>query len=322
MRRMSLVLIALGAFLIVLGPMIRWYAYPRLAVAPANQRSITTLVGEDATIFDIATLKEITTDLTTVVNTTGDASTPGKKPGAVTYVNSTSTTSSDGVMRSREVERMTFDARTGEAIGDCCGDFVSATTGEETPVTHAGLVAKFPFQTKQKTYDFWDGELGKKIPIEYLSSTQVEGVDVYKFSQTIPVTKVGTLEVPLSVLGLKGSETVTADKMYSNVRTLWVEPETGVVIKRTEAQNNTLDYEGQSRVTLTEVTTGFDDATVKANAEEYGGQADTLHLVRAVVPQVGFVLGLVMLVGGIVLGRRRDTTGAGTRVREMAGTTA
>lgn len=317
MRRMSLVLIALGAFLIVLGPMIRWYAYPRLAVAPANQRSITTLVGENATIFDIATLKEITTDLTTVVNTTGDASTPDKRAGAVTYVNSTSTTSADGVMRSRDVERMTFDARTGMAIKDCCGDFISTTTGEETPVVHEGLPAKFPFQTEKKSYPFWDAELGKAVEIQYLETGQVEGVDVYKFAQSIPATKVGTMEVPLSVLGLEGDETVTADKMYSNVRTLWVEPETGVVLKRTEAVNQTLDYQGQSRVTLTEVVTAFDDATVKANADEYGGQATLLHLVRAVVPQVSFVLGLVMLVSGLVLGRRKGSV-SGTRAREMA----
>lgn len=317
MRRMSLVLIALGAFLIVLGPMIRWYAYPRLAVAPANQRSITTLVGENATIFDIATLKEITTDLTTVVNTTGDASTPDKHPGAVTYVNSTSTTSSDGVMRSRDVERMTFDARTGMAIKDCCGDFISTTTGEETPVVHEGLPAKFPFQTEKKSYPFWDAELRKAVPIQYLETTQVEGVEVYKFAHSIPPTKVGTLDVPLSVLGLEGDQTVTADTMYSNVRTLWTEPETGVVLKRTEAVRQTLDYQGQSRVTLTEVVTGFDDATVKANVDEYGGQATLLHLVRAVVPQVSFVLGLMMLIGGILVSRRTNSV-SGTRVREMA----
>jgi len=256
-----------------------------------------------------------------VVNTTGDAGTPAKCPGAVTYVNSTSTTSSDGVMRSRDIERMTFNARTGMSVGNCGGDFISTTTGEETPVVHEGLPAKFPFQTEKKAYPFWDAELGKATPIDYLETGTVEGVEVYKFAQSIPATKVGTMDVPLSVLGLEGDETVTADKMYSNVRTLWVEPETGVVLKRTEAVDQTLDYEGQSRVTLTEVTTGFDDATVKANAEEYGGQANMLHLVRAVVPQVGFVLGLVMLVGGVLLGRRRQPAG-GTRVREMADTSA
>ena len=45
--------------------MLKVYAYPQLAVAPTDQNSVTVLVGPDATIFDTATLTEITTDLTT-----------------------------------------------------------------------------------------------------------------------------------------------------------------------------------------------------------------------------------------------------------------
>lgn len=317
MRRMSLVLIALGAFLIVLAPMIRFYAYPRLAVAPANQRSVTTLVGTNATLFDIATLSEITTDLTTRVNTVGDSTTPDKCSGAVTYVNSTSTTSSDGVMRSRDVERMTFDARSGAGVPGCGGDYISSEEGVNTPVEHTGLVAKFPFQTERKTYDFWDNTLTKTFPIQFLGNAKVEGVDVYKFGQTIEPTAYTTMEVPLSLLGLEGEGNVEADRVYSNNRTLWVEPETGVILKRSEGVQETLDYDGQSRITLTEVTTGYDDATVKKNADEYGSQASMLRTVRATVPQVSFVLGLVSLIAGIVLSRRKQNTG-GARVRELA----
>lgn len=319
MRRMSLVLIAVGAFLIVLAPMIRFYAYPRLAVAPANQRSVTTLVGPNATVFDIATLKEITTDLTTKVNTAGDASTPERSEGDVTYVNSTSTTSSDGVMRSRDVERMTFDARTGEANPKCCDDFISDTEGVETKVEHRGLVAKFPFQTEKKSYDFWDATLRNTAPIEYQGTGKVEGVDVYEFSQTIEPTQYTEMEVPLSLLGLEGDQTVSAARMYSNTRTLWVEPETGVILKRSEAVKETLDYDGESRVTLTEVTTGYDDATVKKNADEYGSQASMLSMVRSTVPQVSFVVGLISLVGGVLLSRRRQSVdGPSVRKREHA----
>ncbi|MGO4256218.1 DUF3068 domain-containing protein [Marmoricola sp. RAF53] len=313
---MSLVLIAVGVFLIVLAPMVRFYAYPKLAVAPPNQRSVTTLVGPNATIFDIATLKEIQTDLTTVVNTTGDESTPDKAPGNVTYVNSTSTNSADGVMRSRDVERMTFDAHTGVANPKCCGDFVSTTEGVETPVTHTGLPAKFPFQTEKKTYDFWDSTLLKSAPIKYQGTATVEGVDVYKFGQTLAPTAYETMDVPLSVLGLPGDETVTADRVYGVTRTLWVEPETGVILKRSEAVTETLNYQGEPRVTLTKVTTGYDDKTVKKNADEYGSQANLLHLVRVTGPQIAFVLGLAMVIAGIVLGRRKSSSG-GTRVREL-----
>jgi len=321
MRRVSLFLIAVGAFLIVMGPMVRWYAYPRLAVAPANQRSVTTLVGENATVFDISTLKEITTNLTTRVNTAGDASTPSKCPGAVTYVNSTSTVSSDGVMRSRDVERMTFNARTGMGLPNCGKDFISDTEGVQTPVKHTGLPAKFPFQTQKKAYPFWDATLRTSAPVNYLGTTTVNGLKVYKFGQTIPATTYTTMDVPLSVLGLAGSDTVTADRVYSVDRTLWVEPETGVVIKRAESVDETLNYQDEPRVTLTKVTTGYDAATVKANADKYGSEATTLHLVRAVVPQVGFVLGLLMLILGIVLGRRPQPV-AGQRVRELENASA
>lgn len=326
MRKLSLVLIALGAFLIVLAPMVRFYAYPRLAVAPPNQRSVTTLVGPNATIFDIGTLKEITTDLTTVVNTTGDESTPAKAPGYVTYVNSTSTTSpnpdgGDPIMRSRDVERMTFDARTGEANQHCCGDFVSTTEGVETPVTHVGLPAKFPFQTQKKSYEFWDSTLLKAQPINYLGTGTVDGVDVYKFGQTLAPKAYDSMDVPLSVLGLPGDKTVTADRVYGVNRTLWVEPETGVILKRAEAVNETLNYDGQPRVTLTNVTTGYDDKTVKKNADQYGSQANLLYLTRVTGPLIALVLGLIMLITGIVLGRRRETSG-GSRVRELADTNA
>ncbi len=322
MRKLSLVLIALGAFLIVLAPMVRFYAYPRLAVAPPNQRSVSTLVGPNATIFDIGSLKEITTDLTTTVTTTGDSSTPDKAPGNVTYVNTTSTTSPDAPeidgasYWSRDVERMTFDATSGEANPSCCGDFVSDTAGVETPVSHHGIVAKFPFQTEKKTYQFWDSTLLKAQPIKYEGTATVDGVDVYKFGQTLPPTAYESMDVPLSILGLPGDETVAADRVYSVDRTLWVEPETGVVLKRSEAVKETLNYQDEPRVTLTEVTTGYDAKTVKHNADEYGSQATLLHLTRVTGPIIAFVLGLGLVIGGIVIGRRKTSTG-GTRVREL-----
>jgi hypothetical protein len=316
-RKLSVVLVALGAFLIVLAPMVRWYAYPRVAVAPAAQKSVTTLVGPDATIFDISTFKEITTDLTTVVNTIGDTKAADKCPGAVVYVNSTSTTSSDGVMRSRDVERMTFDEHTSQAVPRCGGDFISETEGVETPVRHEGLVAKFPFRTEKKTYDFWDGSLKEALPIKYEGTGTIEGVDVYKFEHSVEPTKIGVQEIPLNLLGLEGTENVTADSMYSVTRTLWVEPQTGVILKRSEQVLNTLDYDGLPRLTLTDVDTQYDDKTVKANADKYGAQGLMLGLVRTTVPLASVLIGLFLLFLGMTLGRRRANADGG-QSREFA----
>ncbi len=304
MRKWSVALLAVGAFLIVLAPMARFYAYPRLAVAPTAQDSVTTLVGPDATIFDIGALQEITTDLTTAVRTVGDVKAAEKQgDNTVVWVSTSSTRSADGVMRSRDVERVAFDATTAKAV-NCCGEFISDEEGVETPVKHEGLLVKFPFETEKKTYDFWDGSLRRAVPIEYEATTTVGGLKVYRFAQTIEPTQVGEQDLPLSLLGLPGDETVTAQSMYSNVRTLWVEPHTGVIIKRTEEQNNTFDYEGQPRITTTKVTTGYDDKTVQANIDEYGSLATQLNLLRVTVPIIALILGVLMLIGGLVLARR------------------
>lgn len=305
MRKLSLALIAIGAFLIVMGPMVRYYAYPRLAVAPANQVSDTGLEAENATIFDIGSLSEITTDLTISVRTIGDASTPDKYPGSVTYVNSTSTVSADGVMRSRDVERMTFDETSGEATKGVDDDFISAEEGVDTPVTHTGLLAKFPFNTQKKTYDFWDSTMRDSNPIKYTGTTKIEGMTVYEFQQTIAPTQVGEMEVPISLLGLPGEENVTGQEMYSVDRALWVEPETGVIIKREEAQLSTLDYDGEPRLTLSDATVGYDAKTIRTNIDEYGSQGTLLHLTRVTGPLLALIVGFGSLIMGIAVSRRR-----------------
>ncbi len=51
-RLLGPILIGLGMFLVAAAALIRFYAYPTLAVAPIDQNSVTLLSAEDATIFD------------------------------------------------------------------------------------------------------------------------------------------------------------------------------------------------------------------------------------------------------------------------------
>ena len=332
MRRFSLALVVIGAFLVVMGPMVKWYAYPRIAVAPANQISTTHLEAKGATVLDPGTLKEITTDLAITVRTVGDANAPKKHPGSVAYVNTTLTEDAAGTMTARdpetgevakrgEVERMTFDAHSGEATPGVTDDFISDAKGVETKVVHKGLVAKFPFNTEKKTYDFWDATLPAAKPIQYDGTTSIEGMKVYRFHQVLAPTRTGSMEVPLSVLGLEGDDVVDADQMYSVDRTLLVEPETGVIIQRTEKVLNTLDYQGEPRVTLTKADVQYASDTVRKNIDDYGSQATMLKLVRATGPQVALVVGLIALVGGVLLSRRKAHA-PGSRVRELQDTHA
>ena len=53
MRRiLGPLLFGLGVFLLVGGLLLRFYAYPRVAVAPIDQNSVTKLEATGATLFD------------------------------------------------------------------------------------------------------------------------------------------------------------------------------------------------------------------------------------------------------------------------------
>jgi hypothetical protein len=242
----------------------------------------------------------------------------------VTYVNTTVTKDAAGSMtaidentgqvtKRGEVERMTFDARTGEATPGVKDDFISDTLGVQSTVTHQGLVAKFPFDTKKKSYDWWDATLRSAAPVQYRGTTKFQGLTVYEFHQEIQPVSTGSMEVPLSLLGLEGDEVVKADQMYSVDRTLLVEPQTGVVIQRTEKVLNTLDYQGEPRMTLTDANVQYSPDTVRKNVDEYGSQGSMLKMVSTTGPQLAFVLGLIALVSGVVIGRRRTRIGGGNR---------
>ena len=304
MRRIiGLVLVGLGAFVLVAAPMLRFYAYPNLAVAPIDQDSVSTLIGQDATVFDVSSLEEITTDLTTTAQTVGDIEASEEAGDDVrVWVNTSSTKDSDGIVRSRSVDRVAFDATTGEAL-NCCGEFYETVENEPEQIEHKGLVFKFPFDTQKKTYDFWDSSLRQTVPIEYTGVSEVEGVTVYVFNQAIEPTATSTQDVPASLLGVDEEGTVSADRMYSNVRTLWIEPNTGVILKREEQQNNTIRYEGEDRITTTQVVTGYDDATIKENADKYGPLGSLLNLVRNLLPLILLIVGPLLILGGLVLGR-------------------
>lgn len=305
------VLSGLGGFLLVAGILLNVYAYPRLAVAPIDQNSVTTLFGPDGTVFDIGELEEIQSDLTTTAQTVGDIEASEEAEEETgdrirIWVNSTSTKSADGTVRARSVERVAHDAHTGEAV-NCCGAYSESTQGNPEEVEFAGQVFKFPFQTEKKTYQWWDTTLQRAYPAEFVEEDEIDGLKVYKFRQEIEPTKWTEMEVPASVVGEPGDGAVTADRTYGNTRTFWVEPETGVVIDREEQQYAALQIDGEDRTTLTDVTTSFTDESVDANVDEYSDTASQLKMVRFTLPLVLGIGGLVLVLLGLLLTLRKGS---------------
>jgi hypothetical protein len=307
MRRiLGPVLVGVGCFLIVAALMIRFYAYPKLAVAPVNQNSVTRLQAEDATYFNTGTLSEEQTNLSVENQTLGDAEATEKAGGNIrVWYGSTSIRASDGSIISRSQELVPFDATSGVAV-NCCDAYSETTEGDRQAANREGQVYKFPFNTQKQDYQWWDGTLGATVDMKYVEEDEVEGLKAYKFEASVPETKLGEREVPGSIVG-SDEASVMADTMYSNDKTLWVEPETGAVIDRNEHTVTMLAYDGENRVTATDANLEYTDDTVAANVDDLGSKGSQLGLARTTAPLVAGILGVVLLGLGVVVSRRRPT---------------
>jgi hypothetical protein len=306
MRRiLGPLLVGVGCFLIVAALMVRFYAYPKLAVAPVNQDSVTKLQAEDATFFNTGTLTEEQTDLSVENQTLGDAEATEEAGDDVrVWYGSTSIRAEDGTIISRSQERVAFGATDGAAV-NCCGAYTETTEGERHAANREGQVYKLPFNTQKQTYKWWDGTLGEPVDMKFVEEDEVDGLKAYRFESSVPRTLVGEREVPGSIVG-EDDDTVMAETMYANDKTLWVEPETGAVIDRNEHTVTTLAVNGEDRVTATDANLEYTDETVAANVDDLGEKGSQLGLARTTAPLVAGILGLVLLGLGALLGRRRS----------------
>lgn len=309
MRRIvGLILVVVGALFLVLAPLLRWYAYPRLAVAPQDQATTTVSSGTDLTVFSIPNLlagedPEVVTDVT---STRGTVSIVEDRPQGTSnddvavWETVVDTTNAEGDTLSATRSIVAFDRRTGAGV-DGYGQSVDGD-----PVDHEGQILKFPFGTEQRDYEFWDISLREATPAVFDGEDEIDGMTVYRFVQTIEPTVVSQLDVPGSLAG-SDQPAVEADRTYANTRTLWVEPETGVIIRGQEEQDTVLVFEGQEIATITSGTIAYTDEQVQANVDEYRPLSNQLNLVGTVLPLVLGVLGVIALIVGIVLLRPRYT---------------
>lgn len=319
-RKLGFILMGVGVFLLAVSLLARFYAYDRLAVVPLDQDTVSVSEGPGATIFDIASQEEITVDLVSTRNVVGDVEASEEasdelgrdvavwetlvytdEPGAEV--------SAEDPPRSGSHDRVAFDRHTGETV-ECCDTFTATSADDrgvevKDAIAFEGLYFKFPFQTEQTTYQFWDGSLKEAPDIEFQDTETIEGLEVYRFEQQIVPTTVGNITAPASFFGIDEEGDVTLDRVYSNTRTLWIEPETGVIIRGQEDQLSVAEYQGDEVATLTDVTIGYNPATVSENVDTYSALATQLKAIRIWVPLIGGILGLLLLAAGIVMLRRR-----------------
>jgi hypothetical protein len=304
-RKVGFVVVALGALFLVLAPLLRWYVYPRLAVAPQDQESTTVSEGQDVTIFSIPELAagndpQVVTDVTSTrgtVSIVGDRDEGTSTDEVAVWETVVNTTDAEGTTLSATESVVAFDRNTGAGV-EGYGQEVNGDA-----IDHEGQILKFPFGTEKRDYDFWDSTLRQALPAVYDAEEEIDGLTVYKFVQTIEPTVVSQLEVPGTFAG-EDAATVEADRVYANTRTLWVEPHTGVIIKGQEEQDTVLEYDGQEFATVTSGTIVYTDETIAETIDEYRPRATQLNLLANILPIVLGVLGVLTLVVGVFLVHR------------------
>ena len=300
MRRVvGYVLLGLGAFMLVLAPMLRFYALPALLKTPIDQYAESFAPGTGTT-FNPATLSE-EDGVHMVAHRTlrGDVAASSDTVGV--WDESLILEKTDGTLINATTDRVAWDRKTGEAV-NCCDENVN---GE--PTKHVGLSYKFPFHSKKQTYQFFDTTAKKAYPMRYRGSQQLQGFTVYKYVQHVPSQQIGELELPGSLVGQPNTPSVKAPRYYDNIRTVWVEPLSGVIVKGQEKQHQALrDSSGNDAVTLIKVTLTFNEKTQRSQAKLADDARSQAALLGTWIPLGLLLLGIVVVVLGLVLLRQPE----------------
>jgi hypothetical protein len=295
--------------------MLKFYAVPQLAKAPLSPGAdepdgITVSVNEGTavTLFNpgaLATGGDPIRRNVPVVSTRftrGDvqaAEAPEAKDNNIAVYDSFSRlTDPEGTVLSAGTIRVAFD-RTSSELSECCGANVDGAD-----VAFAGInPLKFPFFVEKRSYDYFDTTILQAPPAEYVGEEELFGMNTYKFVQNIPPTQYTEIEVPGDLVGSEEAS-VVGGRFYSNVRTLWVDPVTGSVIKGYEEQKQTLRVDGEDKLVLVEANVGGTDAAVQQTVEDTQSTSNLLNMLNSTIPLVAAILGVLALVGGLLLSRK------------------
>ncbi|MEU0375001.1 DUF3068 domain-containing protein [Streptomyces sp. NPDC006283] len=318
-RRGGLLLVALAVFFAVLSPLLRWYAFPRLAKMPAGHYQEMVLEAKPATLLDYGTFEAEEVEKVTIVQTLkGNVEeserierTVGRD--VVVWDSLSYVQGPDGKMVSQIPERYIFDAHTQEPV-HATGEMVDGD-----PVRREGIEFKWPFLTEKRDYQYFDAQARRSAPIHYKGTRQFRGLEVYYFEQTIPWTKVPyPKKMPIPGIDATRLEKQTGTtRWYTTKRMFWVDPVTGgpvngEEIHREELRGGTL-LGGRDKVTVFAGHVKMRPDYVDSTVELVKSQRQLVLLMTSYLPWGFLVLGGGLLALALVFearGRRPQARAA------------
>jgi Porin PorA len=315
-RRLTRLALAVGLLLLVAAPVMRFWVTPVLAQSPAvpGGQGVLTHVstGTITTLFDLETKEREAIEPIPVrrtESTRGDAAAAADAVAAGANAAVTDTTdrtvTDDGRLIAETEYRLAADRRT-QALIDCCGVQVGGVT---VPMAGSGSPLRLPWFTPDRAYPYFDLTLLAPAEMSFIGPEDVGGISALKFQQAASPTPIGTVQAPGQLVG-STLPTVPLVRTHVVNRTVWVDPTTGIILRKVERIREALrDSTGKDIVTLLAMTTSSTPETVDAQvalAREEGRPVLWMH---SYGPMLAVGLGLAMLVVGItgVILRTRAT---------------
>ncbi|QNE78009.1 DUF3068 domain-containing protein [Streptomyces finlayi] len=276
-RRAGLVLLAFAVFFAAMSPLLRWYAFPRLAKVPPGQYQEMVLEAKPATLLDYGTLRSEQVEKVTIVQTLkgnveeSEKIERGAGRDVVVWDSLSYIEGPDGKMVSQIPERYIFDAHSQDPV-HATGEMVDGD-----PVRREGIEYKWPFLTEKRDYEYFDAQSRTTAPIHYKGTRTFRGMDVYYFEQTIPWTRV-PMPKKMPVKGITAAQVAKTGmtRWYTTKRMFWVDPVTGAPVNGEEIHREEL--RDAKKMGMSEDTVTAFAGHVKMR-EDY--IVDTVELVRS-----------------------------------------
>ncbi|MGI5399719.1 DUF3068 domain-containing protein [Streptomyces sp. CA-135486] len=318
-RRASLVLLAFAVFFAALAPMLRWYAFPRLAKIPPSQYQEMVLEAKPATLLDYGSLEAKQVEKVTIVQTLKGNVAESEKiersagRDVVVWDSLSYVQGPDGRMVSQIPERYIFDAHS-QAPVHATGEMVDGDA-----VRREGIEFKWPFLTEKRDYRYFDAQARTSAPIHYKGTQKFRGLDVYYFEQTIPWTKVPyPKKMPIPGIDATKLEKQTGTtRWYTTKRMFWVDPVTGAPVNGEEIHQEELRggslLGGRDKVTAFAGHVKMRPDYIDHTVDLVTSQRQLVLLMTSYLPWGSLLLGTGLLAGSLWLearGRRPQAPAA------------
>jgi hypothetical protein len=288
------VVAGLGVLVLVAALFMQFSGASGLVKIPTDTEVVSVSEATDASYFDLGSLGVKTGQ--TIRATREVRADAGASTGDTVVFDATlHVETSGGDEISEASDRVALDRRTAHAV-NCCNEQID---GE--PTRHTGLSYTFPIGTQRRTYQFFDTAARTAFPISYQATEKVGDLTVYRFEQRITEQVIDQRTLPGLLVGQPTRLLITADEVYSTVRTVWVEPTTGAIVDGRDDQLRVLRAEDMQDIPVFDATFEFTDQSVEEAVDRAADNKARAAVATGVLPLVGIAGGGVLTLVGLVL---------------------